>query len=123
MVSKLILILVIFSTCLGQGVTDIDGECDLVTVYSECNFDGEKQELTEDTDCIDFETQSVCLPEGHSIILYDICGYDGEGVHIEETTSCLSVNSATLTTLTLMDTKNKKSTPTKKFTYKIEENN
>lgn len=64
--------------------------CEEVTVYSECDFGGESQVLSDHEAALEFLPKSVCIPEGRSVKIYDFYYYAFQDATINKSITCLS---------------------------------
>jgi len=55
----------------------------------ECNWKGNCVIVTENTDCLEIDPKSVCLPEGRTITAFNLCKFNGKTVNFEESIPCL----------------------------------
>jgi hypothetical protein len=44
--------------------------------------------VTEDTDCIAWDPQSVCIPDGVTIEIHDLCYYQGDTKTVDASVEC-----------------------------------
>lgn len=68
------------------------GTCDLVTIYSECDYTGESATVEDDLDCLTWQPQSICVPEGYEVTIYDLCWYTGDSTTFSANEACMSAN-------------------------------
>lgn len=67
-------------------------DCDEVTIYSECDYAGESLVVSADADCLTWQPQSICVPEGTEVTIYDLCWYAGDSTVFTANESCMSEN-------------------------------
>lgn len=62
-----------------------------VTLYSECNYEGTKSVICNDTPFtdVDYEVKSILLPEDETVWLYNMPCFQGETAEISASIDCL----------------------------------
>lgn len=67
---------------IGNNLNTIDFEhenhpeiCHTVTVYDECNYEGDYFEVNEDHPVLDKRPGSICVPDGQKVVLYTNLNY------------------------------------------------
>merc|ERR1712137_773962 len=97
-----------------------DGEyCDIVTFYSECDYDGEVYTVKDEDDCLPFTPKSVCLPPYTSITLWGLCYFEGESVEIANSVDCLETYTAEFIRISQKNISKKNGNNNSQVTFKI----
>lgn len=63
--------------------------CTVVTAYELCNFEGDSLEIIGSVDCLDWQPQSICIPDGMQATVYESCWYEDREVLLGATEKCI----------------------------------